>query len=448
MKSELAQVAKEIKNLNYVIRVISHLDTDGITSAAIISKALKRENKLFCLSIIKQLSEELLEILKKEVYDIFIFTDLGAGQLENIIKFFPEKRIIILDHHEYDKKLKIPKNITLINPHKYGIDGSKDISGAGVVYLFATALNAKNKDLSHLAILGAIGDVQTKFSSLHNEILDIALSLGLLKKEKTLNWYGIESRPIIRNMIYGDIELPGIENESDAVMFLESIGIEPKLGENWKSFADLNDEEKQKLISGIIMKRKELENPQDIFTERLITKDKGQFKDLKELSTLLNACGRLDKASYGIGACLNDKYSKAKALETVAQYRKEVSDSLRWYKDNEDKIIKTKKYILINAKNNIRPTIIGTLASIISNDKELDDKTIIISMARDKDNSKVSVRIKGEFDIDLRDIVKEILTEIEGEGGGHKNAAGAIISKDQEEDFIKQATQVLDNLEF
>ena len=69
-------------------------------------------------------------------------------------------------------------------------------------------------------------------------------------------------------------------------------------------------------------------------------------------------------------------------------------------------------------------------------------------MARDKDNSKVSVRIKGEFDIDLRDIVKEILTEIEGEGGGHKNAAGAIISKDQEEDFIKQATQVLDNLEF
>ncbi|MBT4858564.1 DHH family phosphoesterase [archaeon] len=100
MKSELAQVAKEIKNLNYVIRVISHLDTDGITSAAIISKALKRENKLFCLSIIKQLSEEELEILKKEVYDIFIFTDLGAGQLENIIKFFPEKRIIILDHHE------------------------------------------------------------------------------------------------------------------------------------------------------------------------------------------------------------------------------------------------------------------------------------------------------------------------------------------------------------
>jgi len=63
MKQELKKIAEEIKNTTKLIKVTSHLDTDGITSAAIISKALSRENKKFCLSIVKQLSEEELEMI-------------------------------------------------------------------------------------------------------------------------------------------------------------------------------------------------------------------------------------------------------------------------------------------------------------------------------------------------------------------------------------------------
>ena len=111
MKSDIEKAAQNIKKITQVIRVISHLDTDGITSAAIISKALKRENKNFCLSVVKQLSEEELVELKKEPYDYFIFTDLGSGQLKNIIEYLPNKKILILDHHEYDKKIEIPKQI-------------------------------------------------------------------------------------------------------------------------------------------------------------------------------------------------------------------------------------------------------------------------------------------------------------------------------------------------
>lgn len=450
MKQELVKLANEIKKTNSVIRLISHLDTDGITSAAIISKTLSRENKKFCLSIVKQLSEEELELLKKEQYDFFIFTDLGSGQLDNIIKFLSKKRVIILDHHEYDKTIVIPKNITLINPHKYDIDGSKDLSGAGVCFYFAQALNEKNNDLAYLGVLGAIGDIQTDFSEWHNEILDIAIKQGKLKKEKSIKWFGIESRPIVRNLVYGDIEIPGINNDSDAVMFLESIGIDAKKQDEWRSFSDLNSDEKAKLISAIIMKRKNLENPEDIFATRYITNKSGQFKDLKEFSTLLNACGRLNNASYGIGVCLDDENSKIKALQTVDDYKKEIGNSMRWYNDNEksENIIKTDKYLIINAKNEIRPTIIGTLASMISNDREIKNKTIIMSLAHDGNNVKISTRIKGEYDIDLRDVIKEILKQVEGEGGGHKNAAGAIISKDQEQDFIKKAIDVLEKLEF
>ena len=52
--------------------------------------------------------------------------------------------MFIFDHHELGAKHKI-ENITHVNPHLVGIDGSKEISGAGVVYNFAKALNKENE---------------------------------------------------------------------------------------------------------------------------------------------------------------------------------------------------------------------------------------------------------------------------------------------------------------
>jgi len=51
------------------IRVVSHLDADGICSAALILNALKRENYKYSLSIVRQLSEDILSNLKNEDYN-------------------------------------------------------------------------------------------------------------------------------------------------------------------------------------------------------------------------------------------------------------------------------------------------------------------------------------------------------------------------------------------
>ncbi len=48
------------------------------------------------------------------------------------------------------------------NPHLFGRDGSFELSGAGATYLVSKALDLKNKDLSALAIVGAIGDLQDR----------------------------------------------------------------------------------------------------------------------------------------------------------------------------------------------------------------------------------------------------------------------------------------------
>ena len=64
---------------NKKIHLISHFDTDGITSAAILSKTLERLNKQFSVKIIKQLNEK--EICSFPEDRIIVLLDLGSNHL-------------------------------------------------------------------------------------------------------------------------------------------------------------------------------------------------------------------------------------------------------------------------------------------------------------------------------------------------------------------------------
>ena len=70
------------KSKDKEIQVISHFDTDGITSAAIITQALKKLDKNFSVKIIKSLEEQFIHDLPKE--KITLFLDLASGSLEYI----------------------------------------------------------------------------------------------------------------------------------------------------------------------------------------------------------------------------------------------------------------------------------------------------------------------------------------------------------------------------
>jgi RecJ-like exonuclease len=172
-------------------------------------------------------------------------------------------------------------------------------------------------------------------------------------------------------------------------------------------------------------------------------------RDAREFATLLNACGRLNKASLGIGACLGDKRIKQKAISQLRAYKRAIIDAMKWYNSNKEtgKVMVNDGFIIINAGENIRPTMIGTTASIISKSNEFKEGTYIMSLARQDDGTtKVSLRISGRNrseEIDLRGIVSEITRQTGGEAGGHMHAAGAIISSEDEEKFIESAKSVL-----
>lgn len=449
LKEQIKKSVEEFKKIDKkeTIRVISHLDCDGIAACSILIKAFNRDNRKYSISIIQQLDKKIVDELKNEDYSFFFFSDLGSGYASEIYKNF--KKVFILDHHQMKDKFA---NTTHINPHFFGIDGNKEISGAGLAYLFAKELNEKNKDMAHIAVIGAIGDIQENngFLKLNNEILQEALKQGTIKLKKGLRVFGGYTKPLHKVLEYSsDIYIPGVTgSETNSIKFLQDIGINPKNGKEWVKINELSDEEMQRLIAAVVMKRNNQTNPEDIIGySYILTKETyEQLKEAKEFSTILNACGRLNNASLGIGCCLDDKKKKKKAIENLSNYKKEIVNAINWYNKNKknSNIIKEDGFIIINAQDNILSTITGTLASMLARNNEFKKGTLIMSMAQQMDNTtKVSLRCAGDNESDLMGIIKDITEKIDGEAGGHKDAAGAIIKTEDEEKFIEEARKIL-----
>ncbi|MAG08218.1 hypothetical protein CMO89_01990 [Candidatus Woesearchaeota archaeon] len=454
-REHLRESAKEFRKIdkNGAVRVVSHLDCDGICACSILIKLLTSENRRYSISIVQQLSEEVLEELSKEDYNTFIFTDLGSAYFNSIKKLFHNKNFFILDHHEIEDKQASPYHI---NPNLFGIDGGKEISGAGVVYLFCSSLD-KNIDMAHIAVIGAIGDVQEEngFQRLNRDILDIAVSGKKIEVKKGLRIFGAQTKPIHKVLEYcSDPYIPGVTgSESGVIQFLDQVGINPKTEKGWRKLIHLTEDEMKKLVTAIILKRSAEKNPEDVLGNvyTLIEEDKEcPLRDAKEFSTLLNSCGRLNKASLGIGVCLNEEKSKRKAINNLNEYKKEIVKALKWHTENKDSdcIFKEKGLMIINAKDNIMPSMIGTIASILSRSNNIEEGTYIMSLARTEENTvKVSLRIASMSnieDVDLRQIITEIIKKVGcGDSGGHPQAAGAIIPSEKEEEFIKIAKNML-----
>ena len=456
-KEFVASAAEKFKSFDRrkTIRVISHLDTDGISAVAIFVKALTYLKFKYSISFVQSLDKETILDLSNEHYSYFVFLDLGSGQLKEIVSKFKEKEVFILDHH-VAQSASLKDNIIHINPVLFGIDGGNDISAAGVSYLFSKNLDKKVKNMVHLAIVGAIGDQQNDFTGLNREILDEAIELKKIKVDKGIRFFGRQSRPLNKLLEYStDPYIPGVSGSSLGTQkFLDSLGIKYKRGEKARRIIDLSEDEMKILIKGIIKKRKYEKKPKDIFGNiySLVNEEPGtSFKDAKEYSTLLNACGRLGKASLGVGVCLKSKSSREKAKELLKNYKKEILEIIRWYERNKksEDIHREEGYLIINGRGNIMPSLAGTFASILSYSSETKDVKFIMVMAQNVDSTtKISLRYAGRKlgDVDLSKVLKEISKRTKCETGGHKSAAGAMISTELEDEFIKVAKEIFSSV--
>ena len=191
LRKEAGKCADEIRKYKSA-HVVSHIDADGLTSAGIICTALEKGNFEYTTRFVKQLDEKALDTIANESHEIVIFTDLGSGMCEPIKS--RGIHAVISDHHQPQGNFEFH-----LNPHLFGANGSYELSGSGSTYLLASALGG-NKDLSALAIVGAVGDMQHlkmgQLVGINREILEEGVKGGTLQFKKDLTLFS-ENKPAL-----------------------------------------------------------------------------------------------------------------------------------------------------------------------------------------------------------------------------------------------------------
>ncbi|TFG34354.1 DHH family phosphoesterase [Candidatus Thorarchaeota archaeon] len=475
MLEEAAEITKKAKK----VMAFSHIDADGITALAIIIKTLEREGKEFDWKNIHQInSESILEIRTKiSEYqpDLVIFTDFGTGQIDLIREFVIPiqgvNHVIILDHHlpqeESPDDAKTYSNTRLIeiNPCQHDISGSYELSGAGVAFLFALSSSKENIDLTELAIVGATGDLQDYygkgFTGINADIVRLGEEIGYLKITRDLTFFGINTRPLPYLLQYAtDPYLPGLTgDEAACYSFFEQLRIEMKDNDEWRTWIDLEPNEKQVVIQRLIQYVFETYNDPKI-AKGLVgdvillphRPEKTEMRSAKEFSTLLNACGRNRRPEVGVKICLADPESILQGRYLLQQHRANLAMALRRLETNG---FQTMEGLYLVNDPETPDTIIGIVIGMAQGARIIPIDRPIVGLSTQTHNDSPLVKLSGRAHkhlvkrgVNLKETfvsVAERMNESYGilvaEAGGHPMAAGAFIHKDHVEEFLHHSSK-------
>jgi|SRR3989344_4172403 len=432
MLEKIKLISQRIKSIpkEKKIKVISHFDTDGITAAAIFSKALQRLKKKFSLQIIKNLEEKFITEINDD--SVLIFLDLASNSLDYLKN--KKNEIIILDHHEITQE--IPSNVSIANPH---INNDEPISAAGIAYLCAKAISRENIDLATLAVIGMVGDtLDQNITKTYNEIIKDS---GAIVKKGPLIYPS--TRPLNRSLEYSTSPyIPNVTGNFKGVIELLKEANIPRENGDYKALYELTEEEMANLTTTILLRSTGKIDTSNLIGNIYLVKHQNKLEDARELSALINACSRTGRTDVSLGFCLGNKKFKEEAEKIYREHKQNLIAALKYI--NEAEKITGRKYTIINAKNKIKDTLIGTTASIISRSPLFEEGTIIIALAYNENKIKVSARIAGRVGRNVREILSKAIIPIGGEVGGHPNAAGCLIEKEKEYQFIEELKKVLD----
>jgi single-stranded-DNA-specific exonuclease len=168
------------------IHLFHHNDADGLSSGAILLRAFERQGfnvQRFCI-------EKPYPMLLDKIYRmdgrIIVFADF-AGRIAPVLSELNKGRnlTLILDHHVAEAATD--PNVHNLDPDLYGLKGDRDISASTTCYLFACTLDPQNRDMAHMAAIGAVGDgffVDGRLVDQNREAALEAQRQGILKIEE------------------------------------------------------------------------------------------------------------------------------------------------------------------------------------------------------------------------------------------------------------------------
>ncbi|MEY7849163.1 DHH family phosphoesterase [Natrarchaeobius sp. A-rgal3] len=481
------------------VLLASHIDADGLTSAAIATRALERAEIPFEVVFEKQLDEDAIADIAATDYETVLFTDFGSGQLDVIGECEDEGAFtpIIADHHQpADRDTEYH-----LNPLLFGINGASELSGAGASYVLARALaavadgkadreradgsdravttdggaavdasstalaaRADNRDLAALAVVGAVGDMQASSGELHGanaKIVEEGVDAGVLETGTDLALYGKQTRPLPKLLEYAtDVRIPGISNdEGGALRFLDDLDLELKRDGEWRRWAGLTNDEKQTVASALVRRAVESGVPagkiDDLVGTAYVLSDEpvgSELRDASEFSTLLNATARYDRADVGLGVCLGDREGALeRARKLLRDHRRNLSSGIDLV--TREGVTVEEHVQWFHAGDRIRETIVGIVAGMAMGNDGISRSKPILAFAEKTDDggaddveTKVSARGTHRLvrrGLDLSVVVGEASRAVGGDGGGHDVAAGATVPRGKEAEFVELADELV-----
>ena len=372
----------------------------------------------------------------------------------------PNVKVVILDHHQTTSKVVNP-NFVQVNPHMFGIDGATDVSGSGVAYFAAKAVNAANVDLAPIALVGALGDMQDKYEqrslrSLNEIIMNDGVAAGLLKVEKDLIFFGRETRPIYKMLATTTNPfIPGLSGqETESLNFVANLGIPLKQGDKPRALCDLNDDERKRLCTALadylLSKGLHLAVENLIGYVYILTKEEPNtaLRDGREFAVVLNSAGRMDRPSLGIAICMGDRKAALEESNKILEdYRKNINKYLGWVSEKPERMRELQNIYVIYGEGFINEKIIGTVSSIIVSSLANNEKPLLAfanieaeKAAKFSGRTTEAALRKG---VNLGDVMRLASEAHGGKGGGHNIAAGAQVPLDKLDAFLKTADELV-----
>lgn len=497
--ADRARACAECLRAADAVLLLSHIDADGLTSAAIAASALERAEIPFEAAFEKQLDDEAVARAAATDYSTVLFTDFGSGQLDAIS--YHEKRgdfiPVICDHHQPAEA----DTTYHLNPLLFDVDGASELSGAGTAYVLARALaesgpnrtgarggaddgdasddtadssgadeseiaadgagvdaRTANRDLAALAVVGAVGDMQAGPDGLtgaNEGIVAEGIEAGVLAETTDLALYGRQTRPLPKLLEYAsDVRIPGISgSERGCYGFLSGLDLDLQHEGEWRRWVDLEGDERQALASALVKRAISRGVPASRIDELIGTtytlpaEPAGtELRDASEFSTLLNATARYERADVGLAVCLGDRErALTRARRLLSGHRRNLSAGIEWVTNTG--VTKEEHVQWFHAGDEIRDTIVGIVAGMALGSDGIDRDRPIIAFANES-NEEVKTSARGtpalvRRGLDLSAVMEAAAEAVGGAGGGHDVAAGATVPRGKEEAFVARADAIV-----
>ncbi len=429
---DLKKAAEKTLSSGSPVHIFSHYDADGVSSASILGLALSRASVPFQIGIIGEISEDVMKRIRSSEDSLFIFSDIGSGDADRLQSLGPD--IIILDHHApLDGKFEL----TEINAHRYGIDGTREASGSTMAYLFALALNEDNMNLAHLSLSGSTGDRQNigGFTGINRNIAELGVENGVLNVSKGLNLPDLPIKDSIAAS-YSPF-FRGISGRVEkAEKLVKDMGLDPET-----KLSELDERDEEKLASMLMIKLIEQGCREDVADELIVWRYTHVASALRidDISSFLDAAVRED-AGIAVAAGMGDEEAILRSKQIRSKHRAEIMNSLLTLEKSGARQMKNIQWFWAYSRE------VSSAQTGIGMQYLLNQEKPAFGLS-EADGGMLKISARGTRHLISRGLnlteVCRAASEVGGKGGGHNIASGCTIPESRKKEFLQIADEIV-----